>query len=50
MLQPRHPHYSIAAPAIEALPEQGRELHIVPQNLIELWVVATRPVEQNGLG
>jgi predicted nucleic acid-binding protein len=22
----------------------------VPQNLIELWVVATRPVEQNGLG
>ena len=30
--------------------EQGKELHIVPQNLIELWVVATRPLEQNGLG
>lgn len=28
----------------------GRHLHIVPQNLIELWVVATRPLEKNGLG
>ncbi len=25
-------------------------MHIVPQNLIELWVVATRPIDQNGLG
>jgi len=25
-------------------------LQIVPQNLFELWVVATRPAEQNGLG
>ena len=23
---------------------------MVPQNLVELWVVGTRPVEQNGLG
>lgn len=23
---------------------------MVPQNLVELWVVATRPLEQNGLG
>jgi predicted nucleic acid-binding protein len=30
--------------------EQGKELHIVAQNLIELWVVATRKVERNGLG
>jgi hypothetical protein len=29
---------------------RGRDLHIVPQNLVELWVVATRPVAQNGLG
>jgi predicted nucleic acid-binding protein len=36
--------------AIERLLEHGRELHIVPQNLVELWVVATRPAEQNGLG
>jgi hypothetical protein len=25
-------------------------LHIVAQNLIELWVVATRPLRENGLG
>jgi predicted nucleic acid-binding protein len=29
---------------------RGRELHLVPQNLMELWVVATRPDSQNGLG
>jgi predicted nucleic acid-binding protein len=49
-LQPLHPQREIARTAIKALTEQGRELHIVPQNLVELWVVATRPVEQNGLG
>ncbi len=49
-LQPRHAQHEAATRALELLPKQGRELHIVPQNLIELWVVATRPVEQNGLG
>jgi predicted nucleic acid-binding protein len=49
-LQPRHAQYEAATRALEKLPTQGRELHIVPQNLVELWVVATRPVEQNGLG
>lgn len=49
-LQVRRPQYETMARALELLPEQGRDLHIVPQNLVELWVVATRPVEQNGLG
>jgi predicted nucleic acid-binding protein len=49
-LQPHHPLYSIADRAIRQLPRQGRELHIVPQNLIELWAVVTRPVAYNGLG
>lgn len=49
-LQVRHPQYETIARALERLPEQGRYLPIVPQNLVELWVVATRPVEQNGLG
>jgi len=31
-------------------PWQGKELHIVPQNLVELWVAATRPFGENGLG
>ena len=49
-LQPQHPLYIPADRAIRLLPEQGRELHIVAQNLIELWTVATRPLGENGLG
>jgi predicted nucleic acid-binding protein len=49
-LQPLHPQRETARVAIKALTARGHELHIVPQNLMELWVVATRPVAQNGLG
>ena len=49
-IQVRHPQYETVAHAFEALTARGRDLHIVPQNLVELWVVATRPVAQNGLG
>jgi hypothetical protein len=49
-LQVRHPQYEAVARALETLPARGRSLHIVPQNLFELWVVATRPAAQNGLG
>lgn len=49
-LQPHHSLYAPTDRAIERLLARGRELHIVAQNLIELWVVATRPLEQNGLG
>lgn len=49
-LQVRHPQYETVTRALEVLPARGRNLHIVPQNLIELWVVATRPADQNGLG
>jgi predicted nucleic acid-binding protein len=49
-LQIRHPQYETVARAFETLPRRGRDLHIVPQNLFELWVVATRPASQNGLG
>jgi predicted nucleic acid-binding protein len=49
-LQPLHPQRETARVAIKALTARGHELHLVPQNLVELWVVATRPVSQNGLG
>jgi predicted nucleic acid-binding protein len=49
-LQPHHPLYAVADGAIRILPAQGAELHIVPQNLVELWAVATRPFGENGLG
>ena len=49
-LQPLHPQREIARAAIKTLTAQGHELHLVPQNLMEFWVVATRPVAHNGLG
>jgi predicted nucleic acid-binding protein len=49
-LQPHHPLFSSADRAIRVLPGQGKKLQIVAQNLIELWVVATRPLGENGLG
>jgi predicted nucleic acid-binding protein len=49
-LQPLHPQRETARAAIKALTAWGRDLYIVPQNLVELWVVATRPAERNGLG
>src|SRR5437667_9942049 len=29
---------------------QGNEVYLTPQNFIEFWAVATRPVEGNGFG
>ena len=49
-LQPHHPLYDAVEHALEILPGQGRNLCLVPQNCVELWAVATRPTDQNGLG
>lgn len=49
-LQPRSPQREIARSAIHRLIGQARELYLAPQNLVELWVVATRPEGENGLG
>lgn len=49
-LQPLHPQRETARVAMKTLVERGHELQLVPQNLVELWVVATRPASQNGLG
>ncbi len=43
----RHP---VAVAALSALRAQGHALRILPQSLYEFWVVATRPVANNGLG
>lgn len=48
--QPSSPHHSIATGSVSALRQQGHELCLVPQVFYEFWVVATRPVGQNGLG
>jgi predicted nucleic acid-binding protein len=44
-----HAMHAAASAAIEAL-RRTRTLCVFPQNLYEFWVVATRPVKDNGLG
>ncbi|MFT3879017.1 MAG: type II toxin-antitoxin system VapC family toxin [Gemmatales bacterium] len=48
-LEPEHAQHSQACGAISELTLQGHELCVSPQVFFELWAVATRPVEQNGL-
>ncbi len=50
-----HPHGVVARAAVHALLTHPERLIVVPQNLYEFWVVATRrsgpaPAGQNGLG
>jgi predicted nucleic acid-binding protein len=45
-----HVAQSIAKNALFALRDRGETLSTFPQNLIEFWAVATRPVSSNGLG
>ncbi|HAS51129.1 MAG TPA: PIN domain nuclease [Gammaproteobacteria bacterium] len=42
--------HSLCLHTVEALFLKNKQICLVPQVLIELWVVATRPVAQNGLG
>ncbi len=48
--QPQNPHYAIARRAVITIRRQGEEICLVPQNIIEFWAVATRPITSNGLG
>jgi len=48
--QPAHSMNSIVVNAIETLLSRGEEVCICPQNMIEFWAVATRPIANNGLG
>lgn len=50
LAQKKHPMRPDARRALVTLRKQGEELCIVPQNIIEFWAVATRPLESNGLG
>lgn len=44
------PRYALAVNSVASLIAQGHECVITAQVLIEFWVVATRPLEVNGLG
>jgi hypothetical protein len=47
---PSDPHYPAVERALAKLRQNRQVLCIAPQNLVEFWVVATRPIENNGLG
>ncbi len=49
-MNPAQPTHQAALDAVAALRLCNEPLLIVPQNLYEFWVVATRPPAQNGLG
>lgn len=42
--------YGDVSRAVDILFDRGDDIHIVGQNLIEFWAVATRPITENGLG
>ncbi|HXD32260.1 MAG TPA: PIN domain-containing protein [Pyrinomonadaceae bacterium] len=48
--QTSHPVYDDVARSVSILATRRDELHVVAQNLIEFWAVATRPIVNNGLG
>ncbi len=48
--QPDSPHHETALRVLEILRGDDHDLALMPQCLYEYYVVATRPVEQNGLG
>lgn len=49
VLQREHPMHQQAWDAVRIL-HARKDIVLAPQNIVELWVVATRPKEQNGLG
>lgn len=50
LVQKTSPSHAAARQAVLTLRKQNEELCVIPQNLIEFWAVATRPVAHNGLG
>ena len=49
-VQTNDPQFSITENALDKLRARQETLCIAPQNLVEFWVVATRPLDENGLG
>ncbi|MBW4461531.1 MAG: type II toxin-antitoxin system VapC family toxin [Nodosilinea sp. WJT8-NPBG4] len=47
---PSDEQHGLVTEAVATLLMQGHECYLTAQVLIELWVVATRPTEVNGLG
>jgi predicted nucleic acid-binding protein len=46
----RDPRHHQTRDAVKRLLDEGHRLCVTSQNLVEFWVVCTRPAENNGLG
>jgi predicted nucleic acid-binding protein len=45
-----HPVHPIVRTAVRQLRTSGHSVRATPQNFVEFWNVATRPIEKNGFG
>ena len=50
LADPASPQHPVATQAFAQLLRRGDEIFLTPQNFIEFWAVATRPVDANGFG
>jgi hypothetical protein len=50
LANPLDPDHPLVQGYVDRCLDSGAELRILPQNLYDFWVVATRPVANNGLG
>jgi predicted nucleic acid-binding protein len=50
LTDPGVPRHAMLVAAMERLVEGGHRPCFVPQNVVEMWNVCTRPVANNGLG
>jgi predicted nucleic acid-binding protein len=48
--EPGHSDHRAAVDSIIRLMESGEAVHVMPQNIAEIWAAATRSSAQNGLG
>ena len=49
-VEPLHPQHAIAVEAVSRLLAESTPVYFTLQNIAEFWNVATRPIENNGLG
>jgi predicted nucleic acid-binding protein len=49
-VEPAHPTHQQAVNSVKTLLANGDRVCLIPQNLIEFWNVATRPIDKNGFG
>ena len=50
LADPDSEQHAVATQALARLLGEGDEVYLTPQNFIEFWAVATRPLEGNGFG